>query len=137
VIVEFRTRKRAVRGYGGNHDEKLGLKRISWASQLTIPDAAGVSPDPACDNTDTRSSKPNQASCTTDFSYPLISSTWFSSVSSSPISLLLVHNCTIIAEHTVKSFLPISPFHEHELTLSTTYTEYSIHPRLFIFPSFS
>jgi len=120
-MVELRTRK----GDGGNNHEKLGLKRISCASQYTIPDMAGTRPDPAGNNTDTRSSQPNQACCTPDFSYPLVSSTSFSS--SSPISLILVHNSTIIAEHKVKSSLSISPCHDHELTPSTAYTEYSIH----------
>jgi len=121
----LRTRKREMRGDGGNHREKLGLKRISCASQFTIPDTAGMSPDPACDYTDTRFSQPNQASRTPDFSFPLVSFTSFSS--SSPISLFLVHNSTVIAEHKVKSSLSISPCHDHELTPSTAYTEYSIH----------
>jgi len=86
---------------------------------------AGMSPDPACNYTDTRSSQPNQASHTLDLSYPLVSSTSFSS--SSPISLFLVHNSTIIAEHKVKSSLSISPCHDHELTPSTAYIEYNIH----------
>jgi hypothetical protein len=57
---------------------------------------------------------------------PLVSST--SSSSSSPISLFLVHNFTIIAEHKVKSSLSISPCHDHELTPSTAYTEYQYTP---------
>ena len=68
MIVELTTRKREIRGCGGNHHEKLGLEKISCASQLTIPDTAGKSPDPAGTNTDTRSFKPNQASRTPDFS---------------------------------------------------------------------
>jgi len=64
VMVELSTRKREIRGDGGNHHEKLGHKRVSCASQLTIPDTAGTRPDPACDYTYTRSSKPNQASRT-------------------------------------------------------------------------
>jgi len=68
VMVELSTRKREIRGDGGNHHEKQGLKRISCASQFTIPDMAGTSPDPAGNNTDTTSSKPNQASGTPDFS---------------------------------------------------------------------
>jgi len=67
-MVQLSTRKREIRGDGGNHHEKLGLQRILCASQLTIPDTAGTSPDPAGNNTDTRSSKPNQASRTPDFS---------------------------------------------------------------------
>ena len=133
-MVELRTRKREMRGYGGNHHKKLELKKISCASQLTISDTAGTSPNPVCNYTDTRSSKPNQASRTPDFSYPLASST---SISSSSPSLFLIHNSTIIAEHKVKSLLSISPCHDHELTMSTTYTEYSIHPRFFVFLSFS
>ena len=135
-----------MRGDGGNHHEKLGLKRISYPSQFTIPDAAGTGPYPASNYTDTWSSQPNQVSGTPDSSYPLISSTSFSS--SSPISLFLVHNCTIIAEHKDMLSLSISPCHDHELTPSTVYTEYnntpstayteySINPRLFVFQSFS
>jgi len=44
-----------------------------------------------------------------------------------PISLFLVHNSTIVAEHKVKLSLSISPCHDYELTPSTAYTEYSIH----------
>jgi len=140
-----------MRGYGGNHHEQLGLRRISCVSQLTIPNMAGTSPHPACNYTETRFSQPNQASRTPDFSYPLALSTLFSS--SSLISLFLIHNSTIIAEHKVKSSFSISPCHVHELTPSTAYTEYSIHrvqhrpstayteysihPRLFVFSSFS
>jgi len=113
------------RGDLTNHPEKPGLKRISCASQFTIPDTAGTNPDPACNEIDPRSSQPNQASRTPGFSYPLVSSTSFSS--SSPISLFLIHISTIIAEHKVKSSLSISPWHDHELTPSTAYTEYSIH----------
>jgi len=114
-----------MRGYGGNDHDKLRLKRIWCASQVTMPDSAGTSPDPVCNYTDTRSSQPKQASCNSDFSYPLESST--SCSSSSLIPPFLVHNSTIIAEYNVKLFLSISPCHDHELTLSTAYTEYSIH----------
>jgi len=84
-----------------------------------------VSPDPEGNTTDTRSSQPDLASRTPDFSYPLVSSILFTS--SSSFSLFLIHNSTIIAEHKVKSSLSISPWHDHELTLSTAHTEYSIH----------
>jgi hypothetical protein len=110
--------------YGGNHYEKLGLKIISCASQLTIPATAGTSPDPACNYTDTRSSQPNPASHTPDYSYPLVSPSFSSS---SPISFFLVHDSTIIAEHKVKSSLSISRCHDHELAPSIAYTEYIIH----------
>jgi len=124
VMVELRTRKREMRRYGGNHHEKLGLRRISCASQFTIPDTAGMSPDPQCNYSDTRSSQPDQAIRTPNFSYSLISSTSFSS--SSPISLFLLHNFTIIAKHKVKSSLSISPCHDHEFTPRRAYTEYSV-----------
>jgi len=68
VMVELSTRKREIKGDGGNHHEKLEDKSISCASQLTIPDTAGTSPDPAGNYRDTRSSKPNQASRTPYFS---------------------------------------------------------------------
>jgi hypothetical protein len=145
------TRKRKMRGYGGNYPEKLRLNIISCTSQCTIPDTAGTSPDPPCNYTDMRSCQHNPASRTPEYSYPHVSSPSFSS--SSPISLFLIHNFTIIAEHKVKSSLFISPCHDHELapsiayteysihrvqhTPSTAYTMYSIHPRLFVFPSFS
>jgi len=110
-----------MRGDGGNHHETLGRKGNSCASQFTIPDMAGTSPDPVCNSTKMRSSQPNQASCTPDISYPLVSTTSFSS--SSHITPFLVHNSTLITEHNVKSSLTISPSHDHELTPSTTHTE--------------
>ena len=135
-MVELRTRTIEMRGGGGNCPEEWGLKRISCASQLTIADTAGTSPNPACNNTYKRSPKPNQTCHTPDFSYPLISSISVSSLS--PISLFLVHHSIIIAEHKVKLSLSISPCDDPELalntayakykqTLSTAYTEYSIH----------
>jgi hypothetical protein len=124
-MVELRTRKREKRGYGGNQHKKLGLK-ISWcASRFTIPDTAHMSRDLVCNYPDTRSSQPNSASSTPDYTYPLVSSPLFSS--SSPISLFLVHNWTIIAEHKVKLSFSISPCHDHELALSIAYTESTIH----------
>jgi len=59
-----------MRGDEGNHHQKWGLIRISCASVFPIPDTADESPDPVCNHTDTRSSHPNRASSTTDFSYP-------------------------------------------------------------------
>jgi uncharacterized protein (UPF0248 family) len=47
--------------------------------------------------------------------------------SSSPISIFLANNSTIIAEHKVKLSLSISPCHDHLLTLSAVYTEYSMY----------
>jgi hypothetical protein len=113
-------------GYGGNHHVTLGHKIISCASQYTIPDTGGTSPDLACNYIDTRSSQTNPSCRTPDYSYPLISSTLFSS--SSPISLFFVHNSTVIAERKVKSSLSISPCHDHEWASSIAYTTFSIHP---------
>ena len=106
---------------GENHHEKLGLERISCAGQFAIPDMADTSPDPACNYSDSRTSQSNHADRTPDSSYPLISTTSFSS--SSRISLCHVHKSTIIAEQNVKSSLSISPCHDDELTPSTEYTE--------------
>jgi len=39
-----------MRGAGTNHQGKLGLKRILCGSQFTIPNTAGMSPDPACNS---------------------------------------------------------------------------------------
>jgi len=86
---------------------------------------AGTSPDPACNNTDTKASKPNQACRVPDDSYLLVCSISFSS--SPPISRCLIYNSTIIAELKVKSSLCISPCHDHEFTPSTVSTKYSIH----------
>jgi hypothetical protein len=68
MMVELSTRKREIREDWGNHHEKLGVERILCASQLTIPNTAGTSPDPAGNITDMGSSKPNQASHTPEFS---------------------------------------------------------------------
>jgi len=128
-------RNREMRGDGGHHHDKLQLKRISCVSQFTIPVKAGTSPNLVSSHTDTRSSESTKVSRTTDILYPLVSSSSFSC--SSPISLLLLHNSTIIAECKVQSSLPISPFHDHQLTPSAASTEYSIHPGLLFFPLFS
>ena len=128
------TRKREMRSVGTNRHEKLRCEILSCASKCAIPDTACTSPDPACSTTGTRPPQPNQASCTLDISRPLVSSTAFSS--STPISDFLVHNSTIIAEHKVKSSFCICPCHDHELTPSTAYTEYSIHrvPKIVCLP---
>jgi len=118
-------RKREMTGDGGNHHEKLGIKRIACASQCTVPDTADTRPDPEFNNTHTMSSQPIEASHIPDCSYLLVSSTLFSS--SSPISLVLVHHTIIIAQHEVRSSLYISPGQDPHLTPSTAYTEYSLH----------
>jgi len=82
-MVELRTRKRELRGDGGNHHEKLGLKRISYAGQFTIPNTTRMNPNPACNNPDRRCSQPNQASHTPYFAYLLVYSESCSSSSPS------------------------------------------------------
>ena len=77
-MVELRTRNREMRGDGTNNHQKLEHNRISCASQFLIPDLVGTSSNLLCNNTETRSSKPIQASCTPAFSYPLVSSITFS-----------------------------------------------------------
>jgi len=115
----------------GNHHEKLGLKRISGESQLYHPRYG---------REETRSTgywhyyevfHTQSGSLTPDFTYPLVSSISFPS--SSPISLSLVHNSTIIAQYKVESSLSMFPSHDHELILNTVYTKYSIHPRFSVF----
>jgi len=129
-MVVLRTRKRAMRGDGGNHHGTLGLKSISCASQLTICDTAGTSPDPACDYPETRSSQPNHASGTPDFSYPLISSTSCSSASPSlsfSFTTLPSMQNTKLSHPSLSLHAMIMSLHRVQRTPSTAYTEYSIH----------
>jgi len=115
-------RKREMREDGTNHIEKLGLMRIMFVSQFTIPDMAGTSANAMCDNTDARCAHPIQASHTPDFSYPLVSSTLFSSSSPSPS----FSSTTLPSLQNTKLSHP-SPCHDHEVTPSTAYTKYSVH----------
>jgi len=145
-MVELRTRKREMGADCGSHHEKLGLKRILGAIQFTIPGTAGTSPDPECNNTDTRTSQPNQASCTADLSCPLVSSTSFSctspSLSFSSTTLpsskntkfshrsLSLHDMIMGShwvQHTPSTAHAEYRIHRVQHTLSTAYTEYSIH----------
>jgi len=114
----------------GNHDEKPGLYRILCGSQFTFPDMAGTSPNPLGNYTDTRSSKPNQACHTPDFAYPLISSILFPSSSSTSLSCPQLHhhyNNTKSSHPALSLHIMINSSHLVQHTLSTAYTEYSIH----------
>jgi hypothetical protein len=71
-MVELSTRKSKIRRVGGNHHEKLGLESILCANQLTNPDAADMSSDPAGYDTNTRFSKPNLGIRTPGFSLQLV-----------------------------------------------------------------
>jgi len=67
-----------MRGDAGNHHDKLELKKILCASQLTsVPDTGGIIPDLVGKKTNTWSSKPNQVSLTPDLSFPLVFSISF------------------------------------------------------------
>jgi len=146
VMVELSRRKIEIRGGRGNQHEKLGLMRNLCASQFTISDTAGKCPDLARNNTDTRSSKPNQVSYTIDFTYLLVSSILFSVAS--PISLFLFYHSTIIAR-TQSQVIPLylsmqwswvnteCRTHQVHHTPSAAYTKYSICLRLSVIPSFS
>jgi len=111
----------------GKSSRETGTWRISCASQLTIPDTAGTSPNPAGINTDTRSSNPIRQVVlliSHSRSYPPYRSHLH------PPSLSF--SCTTLPssqEHKVKSFLSISPCHNRELTPSTAYTKSSISQR--------
>jgi hypothetical protein len=135
-MVESRTRMREMRGDGGNHHQKLGQERMSSSNQFTIPDRVGISHDLAGNHTHTRSSQPNQASRTPDFSYPLIFTTSFSSSSPS----LTFFSWTQLASQNTKLSYPGVSHHAMMMTShwtkrtprvqhtpSTAYTEYSIH----------
>ena len=88
VIVELRTRMREMRGDGGHHLGKLGLMRNLFASKITIPDLAGITPSPHGMNIKMGNSINNLATCTPYFSYPLVSSILF------PFSSLISLSCS-------------------------------------------
>jgi len=135
-MVELRTRKREMGGDVGNHDEKLRLSDLGvqvnypspiWQVLLWIMRA--ITPIQCVLN---------------EISYiiPHISHLRTYPPYYSPLHspfLFHVHNSTIIAEHTIKSSFFNSLLHDHELTLSTACTEYSIHwvqhpPMIFCLP---
>jgi len=123
-MVELSTRKKEIWGDGGKHHEKLGLRRISCASQLTIPDTASMRPDPAPTNTIRGLPHPIRQVV------PLISRICSYPPHRShlhPPSLSFSFITLPSSQHTKSSHPSISPCHDHELTLSTAYTEYSIH----------
>jgi len=113
------------KGDGTNHHQKQGLKRISCASQFTIHDMAGTCHDLACNNTDTRSSQPNQASRIPNSSfcsYPPHRSHLY------PSSLSFSSTTLPSSQNTKLSHLSLSL---HAMIMSwdrvQAYTEYSIH----------
>jgi len=123
-MVELRTRKREIRGDGGNDDKKQTLDKIARTSQFNIANTSDRRLDQECNTLDRRSSRPNGASCTPGFSYPYVFSASFTS--SSTISLIPIYNWTTIVEYKVMSSLSISQCQDCQLTLSTAYSEYHI-----------
>jgi len=123
-MVELSTRNREVRGDGGNHHKKLGLRelrvRVNWQSlirQVRVPMWWLISPIRGLLNpvryvvlmiSNSRSYLPCRS-----YLYPPALSFSSTTLPSSQ-------------EHKVKSSLSISPCHHYELRLSAAYTEYSI-----------
>jgi hypothetical protein len=114
--------KSEMKWYGGNLDDKLGLKIILYATEFTSTNAVGMSLDPVLNDTDLSYSKTQSGKSNPGL---LVSTTLCS-----PAALILpflVHNGTINVEHKVKSFRSIPRYHDHVLARSIIYTEYSKH----------
>jgi hypothetical protein len=123
-----------------NHYEKLGLKRISCASQLTISDTVFISPDLAGNYPDRRSSDLSHACATPDYSYLVVFSISFpfsSDISISSPQLYHHRTNTELSDLYLSLHAMIESQHCVQHTPSTAYTTYSIYPKLLIFPSFS
>jgi hypothetical protein len=123
-MVELRMRKREMIGDGGNHHEKLGLREYCvWVNlpspkrQVRVLIQWVITPICSLLNP-IRQFVPLISHI---HLYPPYHSHLY------PPSLFLAHNSTIIAEHKAKSYLSISPCHDHEVILCTAYTQYSIH----------
>jgi len=129
-MVALRTRKREMRGDGGNLYEKLAIGKVAHASQLIIPDKAGARPDVQCNNINKRSSQPNCWSHTPQFSYPLVSCTSFSassqSLSSASTTQTSSHNI-MLSRFILSLHAMIMSLHWVQHTQGTAYIEYSIH----------
>jgi len=115
-----------------------------WESS-TIPNMAGTSCNLACDNIESRTSKPSQASRTPDSSYPLTSALSFpSSCTIFHTHPPLYHHCRaqkyVIPRYLSKQWYCVTPKYSiywvHP-TPSTAYPKYSIHPTLSGIRSFS
>ena len=134
-MVELSTRKREIRGDGGNHDEKLGLgelrvqvKRPSPIRQVRVPIRQVITPIQVLLNP----IKQVVLLISHGRSYPP-----YRSHLHPPSLSFLSTTLPSSQEHKVKSSLSNSPCHHYELTLSAAYTEYSIHLRLSVVHSFS
>jgi len=123
-MVQLGTRKREMRDDGGNRPEKLGLREFHV--RLISPCAIRQSQVPIWGVITLISGLPNLMMHLVPMMSRIRSYRPYC-FHLHPPSLFLVHHSTIIAEHKVKSSLSISPRYDHELTLCTAYTEYSIH----------
>jgi hypothetical protein len=117
-------RKREIQGDGRNPHEKLGPGEFRL--RVNLPSPIRQVAVPIWWLTTRIQDLPNPIR---QF-VPLVSHIRLDSIYCShlyPPSRFVVHNSSIIAESKVMSYLSISPFHDHELTLCTAYTKYSIH----------
>jgi len=124
-MVELSTRKRENTVDGRNHHDKMEHKRISCASQLTIPNMAGTSLIRWVITPIQGLLNPIRQGVLLTAHIPL-----YPPYCAHIHPPSLTFSSTILAslqEHKVKSSLSISPCHHHELTLSAAYTKCSIH----------
>ena len=108
---------------------ETGIWRISCPSQFTIRNMAGKNLNLVCNDLNTRSSKPNQTSCTPDFSYPLIFCRLFlsSSPSFSFLSITLPSLQNTKLSHPLLSLcVMIISWHRVQHTPSTASTQDSL-----------
>ena len=134
-MVELSTRQREIRVHGGNHHEKLGLREFRVRVNCQSP----IQQVPVLNRwviiliqsflNSIRQVVLRIAHSRLDPPYR----SHFRPPSLSFSSTILPSS----QEHKVKSSLYISPCHHHELTLSAAHTQYSIHRRLSVIPSFS
>jgi len=124
-MVELSPRRRENRGDGWNDREKMELRefpvQINWPSpirQVQIPIRRVISPIQGLLNP-IRDVILLISHC---HSYPP-----YRSHLHHPSLIVLSTTLPSLQEHKVQSSLSISHCHHHELTLSATYTEYSIH----------
>jgi len=124
-MVELSTRKREIRGEGGNYHGKLGLREfregVTWPSpgrRVRVRIRRSITPIRGVLNPIGEAVLLISRSC----SYPAYR--FHLHPPSLPFSSTTLPSSQ---EHKDKSSLPISQCHLHELTLSAAYTEYSIH----------
>jgi len=139
-MVESRTRKREMREYGGNHHQKLGLKRILCTSQFTstiqqvrVPIRRIIIPIRCLPNPIRHVIPliPHIHSNPPHHSHHHPTSRSFSSTTQ-PSS-----QNTTLSHPSLSLLAMIMSWHRIQHTPSTAYLKYSINPRLIVFPSFT